>query len=226
MVWDLEKMVCREVYRTGAGESGRDAASAARRPRGATLDTAKQYEAWDVDEDKPEGMLGRFATGELDEGAQAEEDGGVHALAVGTELGPTREVRHAFLLTGGADRRLRFWDLGRIEKSSVYSGMVLPGSEEVSGAPPKATYTSSQPGANLTLNVEKLPKNGSGAAGGSGGSKGGHSASRPPRSTVISKQQGQLLQSHLDGVTDIAILERPYFMSVSVDRAGVVYVFH
>lgn len=216
-VWDLEKMACREVYRTGS-ESVRGA-SARQRP----LDTVKTYEAWDVDDDKPEGMLARYATGELDEDVETGNDGGVHALAMGTELGSTREVRHAFFLTGGSDRRLRFWDLSRIEKSSIYSGMILPGSEELQA--PKATYASSQPGANLTLNVEKLPKSG-GTASSSGGSKtSGGSSSRPSRATVISKQQGQLLQSHMDGVTDMVVLERPYLMSVSVDRSGVVFVF-
>lgn len=217
-VWDLEKMACREVYRTG-GESARHSA-AIRRP---SADTTKSYEAWDVDEDKPEGMLGRFVTGEMDEQAEAEDDGGVRALAVGTEQGPTREVRHAFLLTGGSDRRLRFWDLSRIEKSTIYSGMILPGSEELQ--PPKATYTTSQPGANLTLNVEKLPKSGTTSTSSSGGKSSGGSSSRPSRATVISRQQGQLLQSHMDGVVDLVVLERPYLMSVSVDRAGVVLVF-
>jgi phosphoinositide-3-kinase regulatory subunit 4 len=42
---------------------------------------------------------------------------------------------------------------------------------------------------------------------------------------VISLQQQQLLRSHLDAVVDVALLESPYGMTVSVDRSGVVFVF-
>jgi phosphoinositide-3-kinase regulatory subunit 4 len=38
-------------------------------------------------------------------------------------------------------------------------------------------------------------------------------------------QQQQLLRSHLDSILDVALLENPYTMTVSVDRSGVVFVF-
>jgi len=38
-------------------------------------------------------------------------------------------------------------------------------------------------------------------------------------------QQQQLLQSHLDAVLDMVVLEYPYTMSVSTDRSGAVFVF-
>jgi len=34
-----------------------------------------------------------------------------------------------------------------------------------------------------------------------------------------------LLKSHLDSILDIALLESPYGMMVSVDRSGVVFIF-
>lgn len=198
-VWDLEKTACREIYRVGGGKEG-----------------AKGYSAWDVDEEKPEGMLARFAT-DLETNDTADADRGVRALAVGTTAGDdARDVRHAFMVTGGADKKLRFWDIGRIENSAIYSGLL---SDEASPA-----YSGSHPSTNLTLNVEKMPRQPQLQSAGNGTANRSKTG-RPPRSTVISLQQQQLLQSHLDSVLDMVLLESPYPMSVSVDRSGVVFVF-
>ncbi|PHH75357.1 hypothetical protein CDD80_2454 [Ophiocordyceps camponoti-rufipedis] len=175
-VWDLEKTTCREIYRSSGSK-----------------DSAKNYVPWDVDEDRPEGMLARFAT-DLESN-----DGGVHAMVVGTGASEdSRDVRHAYIATGGSDRKLRFWDVTRIENSCVYSG--LQPEEAV------PTYGATNPTTGLTLNAERT----SSASTRSKGSAG----SRPPRSTVISMQQQQLLQSHMDAVLDLAVLEYPYTMSV------------
>lgn len=45
------------------------------------------------------------------------------------------------------------------------------------------------------------------------------------KSTLISEQQQRLLRSHLDTVLDVAVLDWPKRMVVSVDRSGVVFVF-
>ncbi|KAH8735551.1 hypothetical protein BGZ61DRAFT_379809 [Ilyonectria robusta] len=203
-VWDLEKTVCREIYRTGGNKD-------------ASKDSPKTYEAWDVDEDKPEGMLGRYATNiEFNETTNA--DRGVRAMIVGTAAAEdSRDVRHAFIVTGGSDKRLRFWDLSRMESSFIYSGL-LPDQS-------KPTYTTSHPTAALTLNTERFPRQGPTAPNAGSGSKAKSSSARPPRSTVISMQQQQLLQTHMDSILDVALLEYPYTMSVSVDRSGVVFVF-
>ncbi|KAJ9148988.1 Serine/threonine-protein kinase ppk19 [Pleurostoma richardsiae] len=207
-VWDLEKTLCREIYRVGGNKEG---------PRG--------YDAWEVDEDRPEGMLGRFATN-IEPSATGNTDRGVRAMLAGSS-GPEdqRDVRHAFILTGGSDKKLRFWDLARIENSTVFSGLVPD-----EGRP---TFTASHPTTAMTLNTERLPRQANPTApnAGAGGSsrdrssRGAGPAARPPRSTVISLQQQQLLRSHLDAITDIALLESPYTMTVSVDRSGVVFVF-
>lgn len=201
-VWDLEKTTCREIYRTGGNKDG-----------------AKGYSAWDVDEDKPEGMLGRFAT-DLESSDVTNADRGVRAMVVGTELAEdTRDVRHAFIVTGGSDKKLRYWDISRIENSCVYSG--LHADEQ------QPTYTGSHPTTSLTMNTERFarhaasaPNAGTGTAG-----RGKSGTARPPRSTVISTQQQQLLQSHLDSILDVAVLEYPFSMSLSADRSGVVFVF-
>jgi phosphoinositide-3-kinase regulatory subunit 4 len=202
-VWDLEKTLCREIYRVGGNKEG---------PKG--------YDPWEVDEDKPEGMLGRFATS-IEPSATSNGDRGVRAMICGT--GATeeqRDVRHAFVITGGSDKKLRFWDLARIENSAVFSGL-----QADEGIP---TFTASHPTAAMTLNTERLPRPtgpNQNAVGASGGGK-LKNAARPPRSTVISLEQQQLLKSHLDAVMDIAFLEFPDTMTVSADRSGVVFVFH
>lgn len=213
-VWDLEKTLCREIYRVGGNKEG---------PKG--------YDPWEVDEDKPEGMLGRFATN-IEPSTTGNADRGVRAMVAGNgslEGSEQRDVRHAFILTGGSDKKLRFWDLTRIENSTVFSGLMLDEG--------KPTYSASHPTTAMTLNTERLPR-GQGSSGGgssSGSADGGRSSSsrrtngagggRPTRSTVISVQQQQLLKSHLDSILDVALLESPYTMTVSVDRSGVVFVF-
>ncbi|KAK3352948.1 hypothetical protein B0T25DRAFT_196996 [Lasiosphaeria hispida] len=206
-VWDLERTLCREIYRVGGNKEG---------PKG--------YEAWEVDEDKPEGMLGRFATN-IEPSATANADRGVRAMLVGTgATDEQRDVRHAFIITAGSDKKLRFWDLARIENSQVFSG--LQADEN------RPTFTASHPTTSMTLNTERLPRTAAQAGGGSsvnGGPRGSAAdkgrATRPPRSTVISLQQQLLLKSHLDAVMDVAMLEAPFTMTVSADRSGVVFVF-
>ncbi|KAI1142345.1 ARM repeat-containing protein [Hypoxylon sp. FL0543] len=204
-VWDLEKTQCREIYRTSGSKEG-----------------PKEYKPWDVDEDKPEGMLGRFATN-IEPTASGSGDRGVRAMIVGSgAMEDQREVRYAYILTGGSDKKLRFWDLMRIENSCIFSGLL--------GEDAKPAYsivnTPNQPG--LTLNVERLHKGGTTTAADQKSGKSNKSASsreKPPRHTVISAEQGQLLRSHLDSILDVAVLEMPYTMTVSVDRSGVIFVF-
>jgi phosphoinositide-3-kinase regulatory subunit 4 len=132
-----------------------------------------------------------------------------------------RESKYGFILTGGSDKKIRFWDVTRVENSMVVSGL---DAEEL-----KPTFTSAHPTASLTLNTERIPRPGPTAPNAGAGSRSSNSSKtssgRPPRSTVISLQQQQLLKSHLDSILDIALLESPYGMMVSVDRSGVVFIF-
>ncbi|KAH8894114.1 ARM repeat-containing protein [Thozetella sp. PMI_491] len=213
-VWDLERTLCREIYRVGGNKEG---------PRG--------YDAWDVDTDKPEGMLGRFATN-IETFSSLTGDRGVKAMVTGTSATEDqRDVRHAFMITAGSDKKLRFWDFARIEGSVVFSGLQVD-----EGRP---TFSASHPTAAMTLNTERLPRQSNANGGAAGGSSAGGSSAgakdrdrdrdkgknRPPRSTVISLEQQALLRSHLDAIMDVVVLESPYMMTVSVDRSGVVFVF-
>ena len=203
-VWDVEKTQCREVYRVGGSRDGQ-----------------KGYDPWPVDEDRPEGMLGRFATA-LEPSGSTNPDRGVRAMIAGTDSHDDgRESKYGFIITGGSDKKIRFWDVTRVENSMVVSGLDV---EEL-----KPSFTSAHPTASLTLNTERIPRPVPTAPNAGAGSKTSASSKaasgRPPRSTVISLQQQQLLKSHLDSILDIVLLEAPYGMMVSVDRSGVVFVF-
>lgn len=209
-VWDIVDTQCHEVYRAGSSHSN-------------GKDSLKLYEAWRVDEEKPEGMLGRYATS-LEPSGGGSVDRGVRALAVGSDAPDDgRESKYSFFLAGGSDRKIRFWDLARIESSMVVSGLDL---EEG-----KPVFIASQPTSKLTVNTERLPQSGPTAPNAGPNNKAQSSnavkrgSGRSPRSTVISQQQQQLLKSHLDSILDVALLEYPCGMTVSVDRAGVIYVF-
>lgn len=208
-VWDIEKVQCREVYRCGGSR-----------------ESPKGYEAWTVDEDRPEGMLGRFATAL--EPASGSTDRGVRAMVAGIDSAEDGRDsgKYGFLVTGGSDKKIRFWDLARVESSLVVSGLDVD--------EPKPTFTASHPTAALTVNTERVPRKAPSEANAGEGTRrgnvtgGGSSATgsnRPPRSSVISAQQQQLLRNHLDSILDVALLESPYGMTVSVDRSGCTYVF-
>ncbi|KAI9836415.1 MAG: hypothetical protein M1819_001446 [Sarea resinae] len=205
-VWDIDKLQCREVYRTGDSRDG---------PKG--------YDPWKVDEEKPEGMLGRFATS-LEPAGNGGIDRGIRCLAVGADTSEDgRDTKYGFFITGGSDKKVRFWDLTRVEASVVVSGLDPEES--------KPTFISSHPTPSLTVNTERVPQSGPTAPNAGNGAKvvSGNPAKRTtgrqPRSTVISLQQQQLLKSHLDSILDVSFLESPYGMVVSVDRSGVIYVF-
>ncbi|PQE23933.1 hypothetical protein CJF32_00006733 [Rutstroemia sp. NJR-2017a WRK4] len=206
--WDVEKTQCREVYRAGSSR-----------------DVPKNYEPWPVDEDRPEGMLGRFA-GALEPTTGAS-NYGIRAMIAGTDSrDENRDVKYGFMITGGSDRKIRFWDLSNVESSMVVSGLEVDESKPV--------YDTTHPTPILTLNSEKVPRQnptvqnpGTRTRGKDGGKAepGNKATGKAPRSTVISLQGQKLLRAHLDSILDVALLESPYGMMVSVDRGGVIFVF-
>lgn len=219
-IWDIEKMECREVYRAGIAKGG----------IGGARENLKSYEAWRIDDERPEVMLGRFATAlDTPTGPSMHPDKGIRALVVRLDDPDEKgESKTGFYLTGGLDRKLRLWDTWRPEASTVISGL------DAEEDQPK--FSTSQPTTSLLVHSERVPSqtathSGPAAVGGAKstvgemGGKGNKSTVRQPRSTVISARQKALLRNHLDVITDICILERPLKMTVSVDRMGCIYVF-
>jgi phosphoinositide-3-kinase, regulatory subunit 4 len=253
-VWDIEKITCREIYRTSSSS-----------PASTSRGSAQLYEPWYPDDEAPEKILSRFAskisepnsTLDLPIDPQPHADlftstpssttaQPINAVHLGTDSlystsSPSEPIKAPFLLTGGADRTLRFWDVTRPEASAIISAPHSNFDENTGTTPPKTRYEVSHPtsggSAQLMLVEEQILGAPSGSATGPIGSapstpsskksgRGGDGGvNKPPRNTVISAAQQALLRSHLDGIMDVCVLERPYGVVVSVDRGGGVYVF-
>ncbi|KAH7089225.1 hypothetical protein FB567DRAFT_523321 [Paraphoma chrysanthemicola] len=203
-VWDFEKLICKEVYRTGSSKD---------------LGT-KSTTLVDLDEERAGGMLGRFATS-LEPSANSASDRGVRALVVHTQaLDEKGESKHTFLLTAGPDWKVRYWDSKRPEASLVVSGL------ETDEAKPQ--YTTSQPTPETVVITERLLQAQTQTPTGRDGRSSAAAKKQPQRSSrsgLISLQQQHLLKSHLDNVLDVALVEQPYGMVISADRSGVINMF-
>ncbi|KAK9471858.1 uncharacterized protein V1510DRAFT_426608 [Dipodascopsis tothii] len=238
-VWDVEKAVCHEVYRTA------DASKEVDRP----------YEAYDVDADGTDGLLARLAADPADllEGTEAAVSRGIRSMWIDTSsalvdwgasygLYDDRAARHAaysggFVISAGADRHLRYWNLSKVESSSVFSGH----------DPDKArpTYSVVRAG-GLNINMElrpvqsadddlaRQPTNASADATLTPSTTVSSSSSRrrvvlqqhqSQRLVAITNEQRNLAKSHYDSILDVTVLRRPYGLVVSVDRSGVIKVF-
>ncbi len=282
-VWDIEKMVCREVLRPSSFMP----ATGKSRP----------YEAWSPDEENSGRILARFARDVSENNTvagpqlrtlQEASDGSpikkampstksisastspVLAIYIATDYttGSSQEApnKHAILFTGGADRALRYWDILRPENSFIVSGPQLHDGEDsgpITAMKPRFKYEVSHPlslssGAQIALVQEKLnvteePSSGStrntpkrrgntptqtphigsvpGTPAGHGNATTSSTPSTPqavktPRNSIISVAQQQLLRTHLDSITDVVMLRKPYGCVVSVDKGGNVFVYH
>lgn len=203
-VWDFEKHICKEVYRTGlCKDIG-----------------IKSTTLIDLDEEKPGGMLGRFATS-VEPTASSTADRDVRAIAVHTQtIDDKGESKHTFLLTAGSDWKVRYWDTNRAESSLVVSGL-----EADEGKP---HYAVTQPSPDTVVVTEQLQpsanQNGNGRDSRvTQSSK--KMAGKSSRSGAIALQQQYLLKSHVDCILDVALIEQPYGMVISADRSGVINLF-
>ncbi|KAJ7855120.1 hypothetical protein B0H14DRAFT_2754859 [Mycena olivaceomarginata] len=116
--------------------------------------------------------------------------------------------RRGFMVTGSEDRKLRLWDLSRLERTTVLSGL------ESEHERPSFSTTSSS---TASTYVETWP---SAAASGS-------QSNRPAqRMSLITHNQQNLLKSHQDIVTALACIDSPFRGGiVSGDRAGVIKIW-
>lgn len=84
---------------------------------------------------------------------------------------------------------------------------------------------------SASSSVNSVSGSATAAAAAAAGATSEPSEAQPPvkrertRATVISEQQRMLLRSHLDTVLDVAVIEYPTRMVVSVDRSGAMFVF-
>ncbi|KAM0788135.1 hypothetical protein ACM66B_001300 [Microbotryomycetes sp. NB124-2] len=122
-----------------------------------------------------------------------------------------------YMITGGEDRKLRYWDLAKASKSAVVSGLEL--GEEV---PTYSFHEAVQPNLLLESTSSARSKQGVGSAN-SGNVH--QNASRVHRSTHIASAQQQMLRAHQEAITALALIDLPFRCVVSGDRSGVIKVF-
>ncbi|KAJ7028722.1 hypothetical protein C8F04DRAFT_1118486 [Mycena alexandri] len=133
---------------------------------------------------------------------------GVHRSEIAETGTDSGHGRRGFMVTGSEDRKLRLWDLNRLERTTVLSGL-----ESEHERPSFSTSSSS----TASTYVETWP---SAAASGS-------QSNRPAqRMSLITHNQQNLLKSHQDIVTALACIDSPFRGGiVSGDRAGVIKIW-
>jgi len=206
-VWDIDKLQCREVYRANS-----------------SVDAVRNYDAYRIDDDKPEGPLGRFAVEpdhKLNNALTTGTEWSINSIVVGKDnVRPDGSVdlksNGGFIISVGADRRVRFWDLGKAEASITVSGLDVEES--------KPTFSLIQVSPSLTITTERRSSSPSQSQK-EGNSTKKRTTGRPSRQAFISLQQEKLLKNHLDAIMDVALIELPFAMIVSVDRAGCINIF-
>jgi len=119
--------------------------------------------------------------------------------------------RGGFMITGSEDRKVRLWDLGRLDRTTVLSGL-----ESEQAMHERPSYSSSTVD-SAAVHIETWPSPATTSA----------QSNRPPqRMSLITHNQQNLLKSHQDVVTALACIDSPFRGGiVSGDRAGVIKVW-
>ncbi|KAH0376692.1 protein kinase WD40, partial [Aureobasidium melanogenum] len=243
-VWDLEKLVCVEVYHINQTDGG----SALK---------ARDFELLNVDEDKsgamPSRILGSLATDShlsarpsdngkdrsgRGSGASA---GAVKAFIMSMHTSPdSSEPRHPFLVTTGPDWKIRFWDTDRIASSmivndkddkAIYTASKFGNDisvyteQSLSDSASEKDKGSSSPAPNRANTASPVSNDADSERGSTSKRKKEAREGKVARYEVIRKSANQLLKGHKDTVTAVALLEYPFGMIVSADRSGAVYIF-
>ncbi|KAF7292927.1 hypothetical protein MIND_01191800 [Mycena indigotica] len=133
---------------------------------------------------------------------------GVHRsdLAEGVEAGG--HGRRGFMISGSEDRKLRLWDLAKLDRTTVLSGL--------DSEAERPTYTSFSSTTASTY-VETWADPATTAS----------QSNRPAqRMSLITHTQQNLLKAHQDVITALACIDSPFRAGVvSGDRAGVIKVW-
>ncbi|KAF9224775.1 ARM repeat-containing protein [Gyrodon lividus] len=123
---------------------------------------------------------------------------------------PTSNRNRGFVVSGSEDRRIRLWDLSKVERTSV-----LLGAEPEHDRPSYSTVRSQN--GSITNNVETWVQSQTSLS---------HNNRAPQRMSMITNNQQNLLKSHQDIITALACIDSPFRGGIaSGDRAGVIKVW-
>lgn len=228
-VWDAEKCICLEVIRTASS-------------RGEEKNNIRDYELKNLDDENVESLLGRVSG----------EDSSSPVISTVTFFGAQpsakdSDIQHPYVISGGPDGKVRFWDTERLEGCRLVSGGGGGGGANASSPsaddPHQTSYTFTPLGMDCRILSETLPSTAAdgGLAGVSASVTSPSPASTKKSTTTTSSPSSQkpastsryetirmasqnLMSGHLDTITDVKILERPFGMILSADRRGMVYV--
>lgn len=225
-VWDVSKGKLAEEFRIGSAGPAEDSTAFSETELSAP-DAIKAFlkrsgKPQDVAEQSEPAIEAFFAATDFENQMTGTRSSGVNAptSAISSgELVSADGSSAGYIVTGGDDLKLRYWDLGAIESSLVYSSP-----EDV-----KPRYSSSNSGSEgqqvATYYEEKSP---------------------PPntrhRSTMIAQHQQQMLRAHQESITAVSLvlcsvlssltcclqisaLSVPFNCVVSGDRSGVIKVY-
>ncbi|KAJ3267994.1 Serine/threonine-protein kinase, partial [Borealophlyctis nickersoniae] len=233
-VWDVEEGECTDVWCVVAGTSGGGGGGGR---GGADVEEEMNRLYGSGLKGVPPPELGDFGASAGTIGMAEGSDQSVRGFATSAEGG--------FMVTGGTDRKIRFWDMGAVEGSYVVCG--LEGEE----AAPRYSAHSFQ---NINFNLEytpshhfsSAPTSGSGTPVGLSSPRGSRSRNTTASSSTSPQLQGggksssntgtsggggtamvasPTVTRHLDAITDVVVTQVPYPMVVSCGRDGVVKVW-
>ncbi|KAH9960599.1 ARM repeat-containing protein [Lactifluus volemus] len=150
----------------------------------------------------------------------------IHALVVGHEFGGHSTIHRStgsslnseglstggrgFMVSGSEDRKLTLWDLGRVERTTILSGVELENE--------KPSYSSTSSSSSSTTNyLETWLLSAQSSS----------QQNRPPqRMTLLSNSQQYLLRPHQDTITTLACIDSPFRCGIlSGDRSGGIKVW-
>ena len=207
-IWDIEKVICHEVYRPST--------------QGPQRIDARNYELLNLDDDRPEGLLNRTVDSSVvnaSESATSERMNTVISYCGVYQDNQDAESQCPYIVTGGPDYKVRFWDNDHLESCRVVSGL--------SSHEALPTYTLSSLGLDTKLLSERVPD----AEQADGSVIESNKVSRKPaqrkvpRFDTIRLAAQNLIEGHLDTITDVAVLELPFRIVLSADRSGQVLAY-
>lgn len=146
---------------------------------------------------------------------------------LGVEAGGSsvRTAGRGFMVSGSEDRKMRLWDLSKLERTTVLSGLLenekpsyqyVPALHSCTGTLSDDSLCSTSSTGTASTYVETWPPS----------SNAGRSNLPPQRMSLITQHQQNLLRSHQDVITALACIDAPFRGGiVSSDRAGVIKVW-
>lgn len=191
--WDIEKGTCNEIFRASA-----------------SLEVKSLYELYDVD------RIGKAFELSLEklsltDNSSIDEPNVLTCCKAGLGFESSVGPRRGYIITGGSDRMLRFWDLAHPESSTIFNGLNI----EV-----ERPYYGVQHTSNLKLVYEKIN-----CHNGNSNRTQASKSDKVPRTTTILLDQQEMNKQHMSTILDVSILLRPFEMFISADRIGNIKVF-